>query len=143
MGSEMCIRDRDIRIYIYIYTSSQLARWRTVSLGTYWYCCSGVLVYTYCTVFFLYELRESIIIIIMLISGHVRGLVLFVVVCIYTEDKPERRNVKNTPTTPTAAELAPPHYGRYRSFLTFLGLLLWASIEATTATDRYPNGRAS
>ena len=33
---------RDIRIY----TSSQLAWWRTVSLGTYWYCCSGVLVYT-------------------------------------------------------------------------------------------------
>ena len=92
--------------------------------------------------FFLYELRESIIIIIML-SGHVRGLVLFVVVCIYTEDKPERRNVKNTPTTPTAAELAPPYYGRYRALLTFLELLLWASIEATTATDRYPNGRAS
>ena len=31
--------------------------WRTVSLGTYWYCCGGVLVYTYsstCTVFFLF-----------------------------------------------------------------------------------------
>ena len=93
--------------------------------------------------FFLYELRESIIIIIMLISGHVRGLVLFFVVSIYTEEKPERRKVKNTPTTPTAAELAPPYYGRYRALLTFLELLLWASIEATTATDRYPNGRAS
>ena len=65
--------------------------------------------------------------------------------CIYTKEKPERRKVKNTPTTctPTAAELAPPYYGRYRALLTFLELLLWASIEATTATDRYPNGRAS
>ena len=33
--------------YTYEYTSSQLAWWRTVSLGTYWYCCGGVLVYTY------------------------------------------------------------------------------------------------
>ena len=31
--------------YTYVYTSSQLAWWRTVSLGTYWYCCGGVLVY--------------------------------------------------------------------------------------------------
>ena len=40
--------------YTYVYTFSQLAWWRTVSLGTYWYCCGGVLVYTYsstaCTV---------------------------------------------------------------------------------------------
>ena len=71
------------------------------------------------------------------------GLVLLFVLCIYTEEKPERRKEKNTPTTPTAAELAPPHYGRYRALLTFLELLLWASSEATTATDRYPNGRAS
>ena len=62
---------------------------------------------------------------------------------VYTEEKPERRKEKNTPTTPTAAELAPPHYGRYRVLLTFLELLMWASSEATTATDRYPNGRAS
>ena len=38
----------------YVSTSSQLAWCRTVSLGTYWYCCGGVLVYTYsstaCTV---------------------------------------------------------------------------------------------
>ena len=33
--------------YTYVYTSSQIAWWRTVSLGTYWYCCGGVLVYTY------------------------------------------------------------------------------------------------
>ena len=80
-------------------TSSQLAWWRTVSLGTYWYCCSGVLVYTYSSVIVLFffvsaietlivvachvlfvttvwisenELRESInIIIMMLISAHV------------------------------------------------------------------------
>ena len=32
--------------YTYVCTSSQLAWWRTVSLGTYWYCCSGVLVYS-------------------------------------------------------------------------------------------------
>ena len=57
--------------------------------------------------------------------------------------KARKKKRKNTPTTPTAAELAPPHYGRYRALLTFLELLLWASIEATTATDRYPNGRAS
>ena len=83
---------------MYVYTSSQLAWWRTVSLGTYWYCCSGVLVYTYSsTVLFFFvsaietlivvachvlfvttvwisenELRESInIIIMMLISAHV------------------------------------------------------------------------
>ena len=31
-------------------TASQLAWWRTVSLGTYWYCCSGILVYTYSSV---------------------------------------------------------------------------------------------
>ena len=91
--------------------------------------------------FFFDELRESIIII-MLISGHVGGLVLFFVFCIYTEEKPERK-VKNTPTTPTAAELASSYYGRYRALLTFLELLLWASVEATTATDRYSNGRAS
>ena len=40
--------------YTYVYTYSQLAWWRTVSLGTYWYCCGGLLVYTYsstaCTV---------------------------------------------------------------------------------------------
>ena len=40
--------------YTYVSTSSQLAWWRTVSLGTYWYCWGGVLVYTYsgtaCTV---------------------------------------------------------------------------------------------
>ena len=71
------------------------------------------------------------------------GLVLFFVLCIYTEEKPERRKEKNTPTTPTAAELAPPHYGRYRVLLTFLELLMWASSEATTATERYLNGRAS
>ena len=71
------------------------------------------------------------------------GLVLFFVLCIYTEEKPEIRKEKNTPTTPTAAELAPPHYGRYRALLTFLELLMWAGSEATTATDRYPNGRAS
>ena len=70
------------------------------------------------------------------------GLVLFFVLCIYTEEKPERSR-KNAPTTPTAAELAPPHYGRYRVLLTLLELLLWASSEATTATDRYPNGRTS
>ena len=75
-----------------------------------------------------------------IISG---GFVLFFVLCIYTEEKPGRRKEKNTPTTPTAAELAPPHYGRYRALLTFLELLLWASSEATTATDRYPNGRTS
>ena len=69
------------------------------------------------------------------------GLVLFSILCIYTEEKPERKE-KNKPTTPTAAELAPPHYGRYRALLTFLELL-WASSEATTATERYPNGRAS
>ena len=72
--------------------------WRTVSLGTYWYCCGGVLVYTYsstvycfffvsaietlsvvaCHVLFFTtvwisenELRESINIIMMLISAHV------------------------------------------------------------------------
>ena len=85
---------------MYVYTSSQLAWWRTVSLSTYWYCCSGILVYTYsstvgCTVFFVSaietpivvacnvlfvttvgisenELRQSIkIIIMMLISAHV------------------------------------------------------------------------
>ena len=83
---------------MYVYTSSQLAWWRTVSLGTYWYCCSGVLAYTYnSTVLFVFvpaietlivvachvlfvttvwisenELRESInIIIMMLISAHV------------------------------------------------------------------------
>ena len=71
------------------------------------------------------------------------GLVLFFVLCIYAEEKPERRKEKNTPTTPTAAELAPPHYGRYPALLTFVELLMWASSEATTATDRYPNGRAS
>ena len=36
-------------------TSSQLACWRTVSLGTYWYCCSGVLVYTYSSVVVLFS----------------------------------------------------------------------------------------
>ena len=63
---------RDIRMYFEVYTSSQLAWWRTVSLGTYWYCYSGCtrIYVLYC--FFLYDLRESIIIIIMmLISGHV------------------------------------------------------------------------
>ena len=39
------------------------------------------------------------------------GLVLFFVLCIYTEEKPERRKAENTPTTPTAAELAATHYG--------------------------------
>ena len=71
------------------------------------------------------------------------GLVLFFVLCIYTEETSERRKEKNTPTTPTAAELDRPHYGRHRALLNFLELLLWASSEATTATDRYPNGRAS
>ena len=69
----MCIRDRSCEVvstgeigtqplYLaasvtgctYVSTSSQLAWCRTVSLGTYWYCCGGVLVYTYsstaCTV---------------------------------------------------------------------------------------------
>ena len=72
--------------------------------------------------------------------GRARTLL---VLCIYTEEKPERRKEKNIPTTPTAAELAPPHYGRYHALLTFLELLLWASSEVTTATDGYPNGRAS
>ena len=52
---------RDIRIY----TSSQLAWWRTVSLGTYWYCCGGVLVYTYSTtlLFFLVSAIETLIVV--------------------------------------------------------------------------------
>ena len=46
-------------------TSSQLAWWRIVSLGTYWYCCSGVLVYQVyvqqcsCTVFFCFCHRDA------------------------------------------------------------------------------------
>ena len=72
----------------------------------------------------------------------VRARTLLRLLYIYTEEKPEKK-VKNTPTTPTAAELAPSYYGRYRALLTFLELLLWASVEATTATDRYSNGRAS
>ena len=57
--------------------------------------------------------------------------------------KARKKKRKNAPTTPTAAKLAPPHYGRYRAFLTLVELLMWASSEATTATDRYPNRRAS
>ena len=73
------------------------------------------------------------------------GLGLFFVLCtyIYRGKARKKRRKKNTPTTPTAAELGPPHYGRYRALLTFLELLMWASSEATTATERYPNGRAS
>ena len=50
-------------------TSSQLAWWRTVSLGTYWYC-SGVLVYQVyvqqcsCTVFFFVSAIETLIIVV-------------------------------------------------------------------------------
>ena len=50
-------------------TSSQLAWWRTVSLGTYWYCCSGVLVYQVyvqqcsCTVFFFVSAIETLIVV--------------------------------------------------------------------------------
>ena len=47
-------------------TSSQLAWWRTVSLGTYWYCCSGVLVYTYSSVvvlFFFVSAIETLIVV--------------------------------------------------------------------------------
>ena len=42
-------------------TSSQLAWWHTVSLGTYWYCCSGVLVYhTYSSVVVLFFFASAI-----------------------------------------------------------------------------------
>ena len=50
----------------YAYTSSQLAWWRTVSLGTYCYCCSGVLVNTYSSVvvlFFFVSAVETLIVV--------------------------------------------------------------------------------
>ena len=66
-----------------------------------------------------------------------RARTLLRLVYIY-RGKARKKKSKNTPTTPTAAELPPPYYGRYRALLTFLELLLWASIEATTATDKVP-----
>ena len=71
-----------------------------------------------------------------------RARTLLRLVYIY-RGKARKKKEKNTPTTPAAGQLAPPHYGRYRALLTFLELLMWASSGATTATDRYPNGRAS
>ena len=75
--------------------------------------------------------------------GRARTLLRLVYIRVYRGKARKKNRKKNTRTTPTAAELAPPHYGRYRVLLTFLELLMWASSEATTATERYLNGRAS
>ena len=56
--------------YTYVYTSSQIAWWRTVSLGTYWYCvlvllqrCTHIYVQQYCTVVFVVSAIETLIVV--------------------------------------------------------------------------------